>query len=503
MSLTVACGLSLGRGLLIALVSLPVTALAYRALRQSDGKQQAVLWGLLLIPYIVPPLLPAYAYANLGLPLVHHPLGNELLYSVLLLLRFVPVGTVVRYFAPPPPVSSEAFHLSRLAARRQISRINRWMMIVPDWVRGPGRSALPAGLLVFLLAFQEFEMASLMDVTSGTVQTPSGWTVWIFDAQAGGLPLAESLRLALRPVCVEFVILLPVLCVLMRGQRLPAVPAGGHSPLSAGKRWLVRMYLGLGLLIVVVIPGGFVFRGMFEGLPVLLRNVTLPGEILTGGILAVIAGLSADAVAVRFLRSGIGSRHPWRYAVPAMVLSLPGLLGALLLGLTVAVVVQPPVLSVLEGSGLPWRGVRLLSSLPLILASILFLLPRAFLLQLLLRALRKREAVHLAGLLRNSPAISQQRSGGALYRELTNRGRFGVIALLCYWGYWNLTLPSLLAPPGITTAPLRIYNLMHYRESAVHSAMLFATMTAPLFVLFAVYLLTRFMRCRCFRSETR
>jgi len=491
MSLTAACGWSLGRSLLIALLSLPVTWLLCRALRQSTSKQRHVLWGLLLFPYIAPGLLPAYTYANLGLPLIHHPVWNELLYSALLLLRFVPVGTVVRYFAPPPPVSAEALHCSRLAARRRTSSIGRLMTTLPGWWRGPGRAALPAGLLVFLLSFQEFEMASLLDVTSGTLRTPAGWTVWIFDAQAGGLPLAESLRLVLRPVCLELVILLPVLYVLIRDQRLPAVPDRSGSRLSAGAWSFVWMYLCLGLLIVVLIPGFTVFRGTIDGMRVLLRNATLPGEIVTGGILAVMAGLIADAVAVRFLRRGIRSRQPWCYAAGAMVLSLPGLLGGLVLGLTVAVLIQPVMLCLLEGSGLPWRGVRLLSSVPLILALILFLVPRAFLLELVLRAARDREAIHLAGLLKNSPAMSQRISGGELHREMNRRGRFWAVALLCYWGYWNLTLPSLLAPPGITTAPLRIYNLMHYRESAVHSAMLFATMTAPLIVLIVVANLRR------------
>ena len=34
-----------------------------------------------------------------------------------------------------------------------------------------------------------------------------------------------------------------------------------------------------------------------------------------------------------------------------------------------------------------------------------------------------------------------------------------------YWAYWELTLASLLLPPGMVAAPVRLYNLMHYGQS--------------------------------------
>ncbi len=58
-----------------------------------------------------------------------------------------------------------------------------------SWIAGPGRVAIGAFVVVFLLAFQEFEIASLMGITTGDAHSPVSWTVWLFDQHAGGLPL--------------------------------------------------------------------------------------------------------------------------------------------------------------------------------------------------------------------------------------------------------------------------------------------------------------------------
>ncbi|MFO1021153.1 MAG: hypothetical protein U0903_10710 [Planctomycetales bacterium] len=52
---------------------------------------------------------------------------------------------------------------------------------------------------MFLWAYQDFDLASLMGVSS--------WTVWLFDAQVGGLPLAETLWKTRGPLLLELITL--------------------------------------------------------------------------------------------------------------------------------------------------------------------------------------------------------------------------------------------------------------------------------------------------------
>ena len=82
------------------------------------------------------------------------------------------------------------------------------------WIAGPGRAAIGAFVVVFLLAFQEFEIASLMGVTAGDAHSPVSWTVWLFDAHAGGVPLAESLRVRGGSARLRVVVVLPAAVVL-------------------------------------------------------------------------------------------------------------------------------------------------------------------------------------------------------------------------------------------------------------------------------------------------
>jgi hypothetical protein len=59
-----------------------------------------------------------------------------------------------------------------------------------------------------------------------------------------------------------------------------------------------------------------------------------------------------------------------------------------------------------------------------------------------------------------------------------------VFLLLC-WGYFDLTAGSLLAPSSMTPVFVRLYNLMHYGESTVLSAMVAVVMLVPVLLLLA------------------
>jgi ABC-type Fe3+ transport system permease subunit len=68
--------------------------------------------------------------------------------------------------------------------------------------------------------------------------------------------------------------------------------------------------------------------------------------------------------------------------------------------------------------------------------------------------------------------------------ELRARRRFLVLFLLCCWGYFDLTASAVLAPPAMTPALVRLYNLMHYGRMAALSAMVCAVFCVPLLAFF-------------------
>ena len=175
----------------------PSTALRFRA-----WSHRAV-WVLLLAPFLVPHLLVGYAYSALALKLIHHPGWNEAAYTALLWLKFFAVAVVIQIFAPPSPVSPEAIHCQRLLRRPGEPWLLRMRQELACWLAGPGRPAIAGFVVVFLVAFQEFEIASLMGITAVDAHSPVSWTVWLFDAHAGGVPLSESLKDVLVPLAFE------------------------------------------------------------------------------------------------------------------------------------------------------------------------------------------------------------------------------------------------------------------------------------------------------------
>ncbi|MGH7200380.1 MAG: hypothetical protein ACREJB_07220, partial [Planctomycetaceae bacterium] len=62
-----------------------------------------------------------------------------------------------------------------------------------------------------------------------------------------------------------------------------------------------------------------------------------------------------------------------------------------------------------------------------------------------------------------------------------------------YWGYLNLTVPAILQPVGLNPAPLRMYNFMHYGRGEGLSALLAATVAAPVVFVLLILALRRLL----------
>ncbi|MCA9026513.1 MAG: hypothetical protein KDA86_15000 [Planctomycetaceae bacterium] len=451
---------SLLRSLVIAMAGLIVSVRLQQSLRLLSGQRAMFWWGLTLLPVFVPGLLIGYGYRNFALSLVHHPMWNEVLYALLVTLQVIPIGVLVLVCSPSPPVSASALHVRRLSALhlsplegRRTSQARQ--RLVSEWLRHHLFSLFPAGAVMFLLAFQESEVATLMQA--------DGWTEWLFTRYVGGLTMATALQVLIIPVLVQGIVIMTTLSLVTVGTHQKSEVAQLAARSSSGDRWTVASFVGLALIALAGLPGTVVLRGTWQGFSVLSAHPTLLREIgiavlfaiTSGGLTWVLSGLVIHRL------GGLG-----RMGIMAVL--LPGLMGSLAMGMGVTGLVQRPPLVTLRDT-----------PLPVVVAEVLFLLPRAVLIRLLVGQLRDSSAVYAARLLaRSGSPIHQQASASLLWR-LDVAGRIGGLLILCYWAYIELTLPSLLAPPGMTPAPVVLYNLMHYGQISGLSAMLFASMTTP------------------------
>ena len=487
--------MTLFRSLIVGLLAVAAARLVRALLADRRRPVRRMAWVLLLAPYFTPVLLTGYAYANFSLSLIHHPAINSIFYSALLWWKFTPIAAVMLHFTPAA-ISAEAIHCRRLAAGASPFS-HGWFLVRAGCAAGPAA----AFAVVFLCAFAEFEMASLMVVKS--------WTVALFDAHAGGLALSESLRRMAGPLLCESAAIATVFAVLGRQRSISAQPIPGGR-LGRGLAWC---HLLIAFIVMLAIPATMVLWGTIRGLGLLLENFVLGREILASLLFAAgasaFAGLAVfglahlDAVrggtgraatspppsaaqgrrnfshwwhwsrcdrsaaqrsagtAESFARPNASGNRFWKIIFLAAVFT--GLLGPLVLSLAVLAAVQLPGLIALRDT-----------PAPLVFALGLVLLPMAFVLQRALELTRRRSALHLATLLQKSRAARE------LTWRLSTSGKFWAMVLLFVWAYWDLTAGSILAPIGMTPVTVRLYNLMHYGQVATLSAMTCAAFAAPI-----------------------
>ncbi|NQT52585.1 hypothetical protein HQ576_11065 [bacterium] len=459
MTLLTDCAWALLRSAAIAAAALPM-ACAVRDLLAASRRARRLLWLAHLVPFLTPVLLVGYAYSRFSLSLIHHPAWNQALYAALVWLKLVPVATLALVLAPSP-VSPEAVHCHRLlrgAGRASAADALRL------WLRGAGRSLSVAFALVFLLAFGEFEMASLLGVRT--------WTVSLFDAQIGGTTLGASARLALPALACQAALLSAVLWLLLSSKVRLAQAAPRHPRPACWWRAVAWGQLAVALAAVTLVPAVVVLRGTVRGVTLMTETLRLSGDIVAS-VLVALAAAACTVAAARLLTRRL-AQHSRARSLALCLACLPGLLGALLLALAVQAAFQLP-------------GPRALydTPLPLVVALALLLLPLALLLRVLLAALRPGDALHAAHLLAASPAASVRRAGRQVDWELRGKGQFCAAFLLFCWAYFDLTASSLLTPSRITPVLSRLYNFMHYGQTTLLSAMVCLAFAVP-FALLAV-----------------
>ena len=459
--------MTLLRSLIIGVLAVAAARLLLPLLADRRRPFRRAVWILLLAPYFTPVLLTGYAYANFSLSLIHHPTINAIFYSALLWWKFTPLAAVILFFAPMP-LSAEAVHCHRLTsavgrrcgaasddqqvAPTMASRLSEWAFLIRA---GCARGPVAAFAVVFLFAFAEFEMASLLVVKS--------WTVALFDAHAGGLALSESLRRMLGPLLCEAVAIAAVFVVLGKQQVNPARLNYGSR---VGRRF-AWCHLLIAFIFVLMIPAAMVLWGTVRGFGLLLENFVLSREIIAGLLFAagasVLAGLAAFVLGAAAIGHRMGS-FVCKTILAAGVVA--GLLGPLVLALAILAAVQLPGLISLRDT-----------PVPLVFTLGLVLLPMALVLKWVLELTAHRSALHLTTLMQKSRAVCE------LTWRLSTSGKFSAMALLFVWAYWDLTASAILAPIGMTPVTVRLYNLMHYGQIAALSAMTCAAFAAPILIL--------------------
>jgi hypothetical protein len=89
-------------------------------------------------------------------------------------------------------------------------------------------------------------------------------------------------------------------------------------------------------------------------------------------------------------------------------------------------------------------------------------------------------ALHLVELLRRSPSATQRRMAGRWRWRWRIEPQVVACGVLCYWAYLDLTSAALLAPPGMASVVVRLYNFMHFGHSAAMSMESAIVMFLPL-----------------------
>ena len=457
MTLTQGCLLALCRATVIAGVAVCLARpLASLLTSQASTQRRRLAWVLLLTPFLTPSLLIGYAYISFATPLVKWPVLHESLYVLLVLMKLAPIAALVVCFAPPPAMTDSAVHCRRLLRTASPA----W----PFWIRGRGRVAIAAFGVVFLLAFGEFEIASLLELRIGLRQNIGTWTVWIYDLQTGGTQLATTLRYALVPAACELLVTGLVLVLLLNQRnKVPGLPVDPPRQ-SCLRRRLGWCYLVAAVVVVSMVPAASVLRWGVQSWQVVAFNPDTYAEIGNSLLFGAAGAIVAYFIAWRLLamtRAGL-----------TIAACLPGLLGSLVLGLAVLALFQLPLLN---------RAYD--TPLPLVVALAVLLLPVATVLMLVLRPARRGSSDHAVDMLGQTRSRSMASAARQLAWETRGRLRFWIVFIVFYFGYLDLSATALLAPTSMPAVTVRMYNQMHFGRTCALSALLCAAVAAPAIIL--------------------
>lgn len=448
---------SVARALVVAGLVAPVAgSVAARLGGTSSARERVTGTAMLLAVLVAPGFVVAYAWTpwTLALP----PWAGSALAALLLALALLPIGVGLAWLLPPPPVTRSASHALALA-RRLGARVPP-RLVAGCLLRGPLQPMIVRGGVVFLLAFHDFQLAAVLGQPA--------WTVWVFDAQVGGLTIGATSRHALLPAAIAAIVLVVVLALALASGTPARDRPAARVPSAAAHVWTV-----LAFVVVVVVPVVMIGSEAVAAVPAGVK-FAVGHELGSSLAFAAFGGGIALAVAFLVLGRARGGAPPSAVAVAA-----PGLLGGLVVALAVQSLFQLPVARELYDT-----------PIPLALALGIVLVPVALGCTAFARRSSRSAAAHAAVLAEARRVLWWMRG----------RPRTIALALLFVLAAFELTAAAILAPTGLTPATVRLYNLMHYGHSAGLSAMVAGTVVAVAAVVAVGYGTARWWECRSVRG---
>jgi len=430
--------LSLARAAIVSLATLAVLLAGGPTVGFTPRAARAFCYWLVVAALLMPGFAVGFFYFKAAMR--QDAFGRERLHCMFTCLRYSPLALLVVWLMPPA-LSSQAMHCLRIGTSLPWWARRKWEL------RAWGRGLWLGVALVFVLAFQEFELATTWNLRA--------WPVALFDAQAGGLALGESLRLAALPFVIQ-VALIALIATSIQPKAHDGELCGGES-IRTGLPALIPIFGSICLcLLPCVLIAGLPFVLIFMARVQVLELV--PWREIWNGI-----GIAAAATMFAWLFAGwIGKRRRTRW-----LFALPGLLGPMLCGLVLLALLQVPPFHLLRDT-----------IFPAVLGLALVLLPLALLLRLGIETTRDDTALHVA------------RASGARRAawQLDGWPRLCAVLMLFCFGYGDFTINSLLAPPQFTSASVRLLNLLHYGRSDTLLVMFILAFAVP----FIAALLTGF-----------
>ncbi|MEJ7590926.1 MAG: hypothetical protein WKF77_05210 [Planctomycetaceae bacterium] len=497
---------SLARCVIIASIAVwPVAVLVARIDASATVRSRRLRLLVAVFPFFIPELLIGFNYRltatqlTAGTSPLTAAICTEGLYGLLMLSRCMAVGVALSMLLPRGHALDESLHSWVLLRNRMASATWR-----AGWLRlkifGAWQAPLVAWSAMALVTFQEFETAALMQID----RYPISWSVWLFDAHAARLPLWDSLKMMVGPLLCELVMLGPALYLLLKspvadGNEL----ACDHCFNDGASVWKSLRFSALltpGIVLFVLWPLINNALPIVRGGMLMLENATLKQsliQILTSTGFAIGATVMSMGIALQIC-TGIGERHgasrrfALRFqgqltvasAIPLrsivwMSLLLPGLLGSLVLSLSLLAMFQLPGLRGLYDT---W--------LPMLLGQTMAVLSFALAVVLLLMRVSDPAALHSATLLAVSEKSRIRRQMATIRWRLTT-GRWLLESSSSHRCFWDVTVASILRSVQVEPVITRLYNEMHYgRTEALMSLSLLAALT-PLAIAAVAMLLSR------------
>lgn len=478
MTIETALAWSIGRSLLVATFALPISYVIARLCvsRNLHRRVQQIVVVAAVLPLLVPDLLTGFTYRMASTKLLHSVAATEALYAGLLLFRIVALQVAVRLILPGSAIGPEALHSWKLSNANQPGWRLGWIKLL---AMGPARTWLIAWLCGCLLCFQDFETAALLQIN----RHPIAWTVWLFDAHAAGEPLVNSVKYVLRSLAFQMAILLPVILLLvgrrsaslqslnlMNGDRTSKSKLNQKIRFSVLRRLVDRpvaiVFCVASLVFVLLWPVFANMGQLFEGLQSLVEQKNLWPRVQQISFSLTVCAVSATlSLWICTVLMQTANR------LVTVLFLLPGLCGSLVIGLVLLAAFQLPVLNNVYDT---W--------LPMLLGQMLMLLPRAWLLVVLLHVLSDSLAVHSAGLLLRSGASDVLRHSKQLLWQMGRVRWLLAVTILTHWSFWDVSIVSMLRPVRFEPIVTRLYNEMHYGRTATLIAMTVLSMLIPLVV---------------------